>query len=143
MKTFQNILLVAGATALGVSACVGTVFGLLEAMHFGHGGHNDMGGAGLAILLLIGCTALGGFLGFGAGFLWVIKHESRPWPARIWVGVILGILISFALHFAAKLPRVPELIEMFELWPVTVVAAAGLGMLGGMFAKFTGIPRRM
>lgn len=138
MKVVQTLLLVAGATALVASAFVLALFGYTEATGLlGHHGPSDLGAAGLGVLLFAGSVLLGSIVGFAAALWWIWKNDSRPWPRRIWIGVILGIVTGIVLHFANRLPRVPQAVEMFEHLSAAAALTAALGMLGGMIARFT------
>jgi hypothetical protein len=139
MRVVQNLLLVAGAMAIGACAGVLALFVYAEATGLGsHHGPSDLGAAALGILLFAGSAALGAIVGLTAGVWWIWKHDSRPWTARIWIGAVLGLMPGFALHFASKLPRVPKLIEAFEPMPAAAVLCVALAALGGLAAKLTG-----
>ena len=141
MRVFQNLLLVVGATALGACAFYLALLCFAEAAGLGHGGHSNLGAAGLGFLLATGSIALGAIVGFVAAVWWIRKHDSGLWTRRIWTGVALGLVTGVLFHFANRYPRVPALVELFETWPVAAVPTAALGTLGGVIAKLTGSRR--
>ena len=138
MRVFQNLLVVVGATALGICAFYLALFCYAEATSLGRHGPSDLGAAGLGFLLATGTTALGAIVDFVAAVWWIRKHDSELWTSRIWVGVTVGLVTGVVFHFANALRRVPTLVEMFESWPVAAVLTTALGTLGGMIAKLTG-----
>lgn len=108
MKDVQKLLLVVGATALGICSFVLALFCYSAATGFmSHHGPSDLGAAGLGFLLFTGSATLGGIVGFIVAVWWIRKHDSRPWTGRIWSGVTLGIVTGVALHFASRSPRFP------------------------------------
>ena len=138
MRDFQNVFRVVGGSALGACAFYLALQCYAEATGLGRHGPSDLGAAGLGFLLATGSVALGAIVGFVATVWWIRKHDSGLWTRRIWIGVTLGVVTGVVLHFASRLPRVPTLVEMFELWPVAAVLTAALGTLGGVIAKLTG-----
>jgi hypothetical protein len=139
IKVVQQLLLVAGATALGTCSFVLALFCYTAATGFlSNPGHSNLGAAGLGFLLFTGSAVLGAIVGLVAAVWWIRKHDSVLWTHRIWSGITLGIVTGVALHFANKRPRVPTLVEMFDTLPAAAVLTVALGMLGGVTAKLTG-----
>jgi hypothetical protein len=138
VRHVQNLLLVVGAAALGASSFGLGLVGFLAATESHAHGFSGVGAAGLAILLLVGGAFLGALVGLVAAVLWIMKHDSQLWRPRVWGGVTLGIAVGLALPFAGRIPGSPELLGMFEYWPVAAVVTAALGMLGGIVATFAG-----
>jgi hypothetical protein len=138
MRYIQNLLLVAGAMALGVCSFILALFGYAAATGLGsHHGPSDLGAAGLGFLLFTGSALLGAIVGLVAAIWWIRKCKRELWTRRIWIGAILGIVTGCVLHFASKLPRVPTLIEYFEPVSAAAVLTIALAMLGGLIAKVT------
>jgi len=136
VPTIQNLLLVVGATALGVSAFVLALMSYAAVSGLGsHHGPSDLGAAAVGFLLVTGSAQLGGIAGLVAGVWWVRKHQPGLWTRRIWTGVTLGVVTAFAFHLANKYPPVPTVVAVFAPAPAAAVGAAALGMLGGVIAK--------
>ena len=158
MRHIQNLLLVVGAMALGVSSFgLGMLCYAAATEWGGRGGPDSIGGAGVAILGLACSAVLGAIVGFVAAVRWIMTRKSEPWKPRIWCGVTIGILIGLALYFISRLAASPpkagvaeswpvvlargsELVDNIAYWPIAAVLTSALGMLGGVFAKFAGSP---
>lgn len=139
MRNLQKFLLVVGAAALGAAVGCLALFCYIEITGWGSNhGKNDLGTAGLGILLAIGSAAIGAIFGFVTAIWWIRKHDSGLWPSRIWIGITLGLVAGVALHYGNKLPPVPTLVEIFDHWQVAAVLTAALATLGGTIAKLTG-----
>ena len=140
MRYFQNLLLLAGGTALGACSFVLALFCYATATGLGRHGPSDLGAAGVAFLLVTGSATLGAIAGLLAA-VWWIRHHDGLWTLRIWIGVTLGLVTGFALHFANKLPRVPTAVEYFESAPRAAVLTAALTTFAGLVARLTGSPQ--
>src|SRR5262245_26636838 len=110
MRSFQNFLLVVGATALGVCLAFLALYWFTEATGFlKHHGPSDLGAAGLGVIVAIGTGVLGTIAGLAGGIWWITKRDRGLWPRRIWIGAALGAATGVLFHLAAThWPVVPN-----------------------------------
>lgn len=165
MRDFQKLLLVIGAAALGA------VLPGVAVLCWSLGQPSPPGLAGaaagaFALLLFATGTALGAIVGLVVAVRWIKKHGSEPWGLPIWIGVTLGLLTGLGFHVLGRaavprpglgrfaswplvlvrdalnsVPGCPDLLELINFWPIAIVLAAALGLLGGHVARFAGSRR--
>jgi hypothetical protein len=76
-RILQKLLLVVGSTGLGACLFVLGTFCYLVATDSGTHGPSDLGGVGLAYVLLAGSAALGAVVGFVAGICWIMRRPRK------------------------------------------------------------------
>lgn len=170
MRGLEKCLFLAGMTSFGafLLGVVPLFVAVLAQGGFGPRGGPDMlpGGGLLLILLALFGGGIGAFIGFVVGSVRLWRSKSGPWPFRVWVGVILGVMLGLSLVTIGvvanapgfgKAPRGPldtlvQVIlnllllgkpfqELLEIWQIQAVLVPGLGMLGGILGKLLGRSR--
>jgi hypothetical protein len=135
VRLLQNVLLVVGATALGVVACgLGLAFLALPVLRSRPGQDPSLNwGGGIAFAAFGICGgALGGVAGLVAAVRWIARRGSEPWGPMTWAGVALGLATALALRLAGVGGRLNTFGGLIEGWADLAVFLAAGGTLGGL-----------
>ena len=129
MRTFQNLCLLIGATALGAAwGCIAiTVLGAFTVFRARSG---EDWGTSLGMLLSGACfgAPLGAIAGFQGARL-IARDEREAWSAIVWIGVALGFLLGPVSTFFAVSNLRPDFVGVLIVVVVTVMFATVGGML--------------
>ena len=102
MRFLQSILLVIGASALGIVSCVVLAIFAVAALETSGSGE-DWGSAMVAAVLAF----LGGIFRAIAGFVgslrWISQRGCEPWTAATWIGMLLALLFVLVVRLSGLL----------------------------------------
>ena len=102
MRFFQGVLLVIGASALGLVSCVALVFCVVAALT-ASGSGEDWGSAIFFALFAFGGGIFGTIAGFVGSLRWISQRGIGPWTPTTWIGVLLGLIFALVTRFSGAL----------------------------------------
>ncbi len=135
MSILRCILLVIGASSLGLVTCVVAAICVVGAFT-SSGSGEDWGSAIYAVFFAFCGGMVGGMVGLVGSLRWISQRGCEPWTLTTWIGVLLGLVFALvvrfsgALHFCLLGDLIKWLLGIFFF----LAAAACLGGLLGSFA---------
>ena len=140
MRLLQNVLLVIGASALGVVSCVVLAFfatATVAAPRFGQDPSLNWGAAFVFTFLGISGGIFGAIAGFVGALRWITQRGSEPWTLTIWIGAVLGLATALVIRFSGALDRY-VLGDLIKWWPGMALFLAAAASLGGFIGGIAG-----
>ena len=135
VRFLQGVLLVIGASALGLVSCVVLVFCVVAALTTSGSGE-EWGSAIFFVLLAFSGGIFGAIAGFVGSLRWISQRGTKPWTLTTWIGVLLGLVFALVTRFSGAMNfcLLGDLIKWWAGLAIFVAAAAALGgFLGGLW----------
>ncbi len=140
MQRVQNILLVIGASALGIVSCVVLALvaaAIVSAPRAGEQPSLNWGGAILFTILAVGGGIIGGIGGCVGSIRWIAQRPREPWTLTTWIGVMLGVATAVAIRGSGALDT-NVLGDLLQWWPGLILFVAATACLGGILGAIAG-----
>lgn len=141
MRLIERLLLVVGATALGMAVCGPVLVVIAAATVFRTRPGAEPGLDWGSALGALGCGLCGGVAGAAIGFTWTVRRVAgdpvRPWTAATWVGVAIGLAAAAGVRFSGLLSG-HLFADLIRWWAGAVIFFVAAGTLGGLIGAGVG-----